>query len=218
MKKENILNFIYHSYLILAFIFLSIYSYFNPKQGWLNEVILVLTLIQCYFMFHNIGKMVGIFSLTNSSFNAYINLRNSMFTSFIYSIYGAFVGIFLILQGKNEQNKIEPKKTLYKLLMIFFIGFSFFIIMNFGKVFTIILIFDLIIFSGNMCGGYLASKQLLWQFVVFIPIGIIQIITGLLLKEPVYITTSVVYLISDILSIYKWILVSKKDLNTYENK
>lgn len=218
MTNERKLNKIYHIYLLISFICLSIFSYFSKTRALVNEIILVLTIIQCYFMFHNIGKMVGLFSLTNSTFNGIINFSNHMYTSFVYSLYGASVGIFLLFKGKNTQNKIDSKTTLIKLGFIFLIGFSFFIFMNHNKTFSMILLFDLIIFSGNMCGGYLASKQSLWQFVIFLPIGIIQIIVGILIKEPVFITTSVVYFFSDLLSIYKWILVSKKQNLNNTNK
>lgn len=211
IMQHNKLNIIYNIYLTISFITLSIFSYYNHRNGLFNEVLLILTLLQCYFMFHNIGKLVGVFSISNSSLNGFVNLSHKMYTSFVYSLYGASVGLFLLINGKNKQNEINIKKTAYKLAFIFSSGIIVFIVMNHNRAFSIILLFDLIIFAGNMCGGYLASKQSLWQFVVFIPIGLIQITTGLILHESVYITTSLVYLFSDILSIYKWKLVLNQE-------
>lgn len=213
---EKNLDKIYFIYLVIAFVVLTAYAFIMKRHIALSLATLVVTLIQCYFIFKNKGKLIGVMSITNCSINGYVNLINNMYSSFIYSIYGAFVGIFLVLKGKNTQTILEFKKTIFKLISIFILGFITFIVMNHSRAFSIVLIFDLIIFAGNVTGGFLASQQSIWQFYMFIPIGFVQISAGMILGEPIYIISSLIYLFSDILSVIKWRSEHRKTLK-YNN-
>lgn len=208
-KKIKILNKIFNIYLVIAFIALSLLSFIINTHVYFTIYLMTATLIQCYYIFHNKGKIIGGFSIHNHILYGGVNVYNKMYTSSFYSLYGAFLGLLLLLKGTNEQKKLDIKKTVKRLIIVLSLGILVFLIFNINKKFSIVLLLDLIIFIGNVCAGFLAVQQSKWQFWIFIPVGIIQIGTGIMLHEPVIIINSIVYLFSDILSIFKWNLEYK---------
>ena len=212
-RKQNNINRIFNIYLVIGGIILSIIAFIFPKHIILTLWLMITTLIQCYFIFHNKGRIIGAFSIHNHGLYAIINYINSLFMSLTYSIYGAFLGLILYLNNSNEQKTISKSKIYLQTISTFIIGLIVFLIFNRHNHFNYKMIFDMIIFSGNVAAGVLAVQQNKYMFAVFIPTGIIQIIFGFMINEPVIIINSFIYLFSDILSIVKWNIVEKINMH-----
>ena len=193
--------YFYIGWLIIAALVTPIILLHISKHWLIDTFVTYLSIALSWALFNDNVKQTGAFGVTLAMSYAIIYYVNKTFALFSYELYSVIMFGSLLFKTKYEHN---TKNTLFQILIVSIMATIFYFSLNTITKINCKFLLDFLSFLLTMIATLLSSKRSIYQFLFYIPSSMILIILSFIIKEPVLLLTSTIFIICDIQSYLYW--------------
>lgn len=156
------------------------------------------------------GKEMGFWGFISSILTAYIYYKFNNYTFVALYLYGSLMDLLLFIYGTNKVKKPNQMQTLIQIGIVFIFSIVLKMILDkqsihdmFFKI-TWNVFLEYLTFVLYAVAQLLALKQTIWQFTIWIPKNVVELILAILTKNPVPIARNIYFLGMNLFAYIRW--------------